>query len=64
MKYYRIFETAYLVIAILASIETYREWNLNRERAYLFLLFAVIAIFMFFFRRHYRKKFQARQNQK
>ncbi|MCB0374947.1 MAG: hypothetical protein KDD04_03415 [Sinomicrobium sp.] len=64
MKYFRLFEIVYLVIAVLSVIETYREWNTDRSRAYIFLFFAVIAIFMFFFRKHYRKKFQSRQNKK
>lgn len=62
MKYFRIFEIVYLIIAVLASIETYREWNTNRQSAYIFLFFAVLSLFMFLFRRHYRKKFQSRQN--
>lgn len=62
MKYLRIFEIVYLAITVLASIETYREWNNNREKAYIFLFFAIVSLFMFIFRRHYRKRFQSRRN--
>ncbi|WP_236642017.1 hypothetical protein [Dokdonia sinensis] len=48
----------YPIIAILAGIEAYSEWGVNRERAYLFAFFCVFATGMFFFRRHYRKKFE------
>jgi hypothetical protein len=64
MKYFRIFEIAYLVVFVLAIIEAFREWTINPQRAWLFLGFAAISLFMFFFRRRYRKKFEARQREK
>ncbi|MCX2679948.1 DUF6526 family protein [Galbibacter sp. EGI 63066] len=64
MKYFKIFEIAYLVIAVVSIYEVVQEWNNDRNRAYLFVLFAVISIGMFFFRRYYRKKFKERQNKK
>lgn len=60
MKYFKIFEIAYLVIAIVSIYEVYAEWGVDRNRAYLFLFFAVFSLFMFVFRRRYRKKFQNR----
>lgn len=57
MRYFKIFEIAYLVIAILATIEAVRMWSLDRSRSYIMVLFAVVSIGMFFFRRYYRKKF-------
>nr|WP_224491610.1 DUF6526 family protein [Robertkochia marina] len=60
MKYFKIFEVAYLVIAVVSIYEVVMEWNNERNRAYLFLFFAVFSLFMFFFRRRYRKKFENR----
>jgi hypothetical protein len=37
-------------------------WETNPSRAYLFIGFAVLSVFMALFRRHYRKKFNQRNN--
>ncbi|NAS31411.1 hypothetical protein GTQ40_10545 [Flavobacteriaceae bacterium R38] len=63
MKLFKFFEILYLVVAVLSVIEVVTEWGANRNRAYMFLIFAVGAIIMFFFRRHYRKKFEARKKE-
>ena len=60
MKYFKLFEIAYLVIAVVSVYEVVVEWNADRSRAYLFLFFAVVSLFMFFFRRGFRKKFENR----
>ncbi|HLU51218.1 MAG TPA: DUF6526 family protein [Flavobacteriaceae bacterium] len=57
----KIFELVYLVIFIISTYEVYSTWNSDRNRAYLFLIFAVVSLFMFFFRRKYRQKFQKRK---
>jgi hypothetical protein len=36
------------------------NWADNRNRAYLFAFFTVVAIFMFFFKRNFRKKMEQR----
>lgn len=59
-KYFKYFEYAYLVIAAFFLFETIRIWNTERSRAYLFLFFVVISIFMFFFKRRFRRKFEER----
>ena len=56
-KLWKIFEYGYLVIAVVFLVETVLKWNTEREKAYLMLVFAVLAGFMYFFRKHYRKKF-------
>ncbi|UOB18729.1 hypothetical protein [Abyssalbus ytuae] len=63
MKYFRIFEIAYLVIAIISFVEVFKTWSEDRNRAYLFLIFGVFSAFMFFFRRYYRNKFSNRNKQ-
>ena len=57
-KYFKFFEFAYLVIAIIFVVETFLTWNSDRNKAYIFLAFAVMAVFMYFFRKKYRKRFQ------
>lgn len=64
MKFFRIFEVVYLIIGVISIVEVVSKWNTDRQRSYLFLLFAVVSFFMFFFRRRYRKKFQNRQKDK
>ncbi|RNL85991.1 hypothetical protein ED312_11790 [Sinomicrobium pectinilyticum] len=61
MKFLRISEIIYLVVAVLSVIETVRRWNADRNMAYVFAIFGVVSVFMFFFRRHYRKKFEQRR---
>lgn len=63
MRYGKITEWIYAIIAILAGVETYSIWNVDRNKAYLFLFFTVMSVGMFFFRRHYRKKFEKRKKQ-
>ncbi len=60
MKFSKFFEFVYLAAAAFFLYEAVMIWNTERGKAYLFLLFVVIAIFMFFFRRHFRNKFQNR----
>jgi uncharacterized membrane protein len=59
-KIYKIFEYGYLIIAIVFIVETVLSWNVDREKAYLMLLFAVVAIFMYFFKRRFRNRIQNR----
>jgi len=57
-KYFKFFEIAYLIIAIIFIVESVLRWNSEPNKAYIFLAFAVLAIFMYFFRKKYRKRFQ------
>ena len=50
-----------LVVAILSAFMAFNSWNSDRSRAYIFIFLAVITGFMFFFRRHYLKKFEQRK---
>jgi hypothetical protein len=60
-KLWKVFEYGYLVIAVVFFVETYLKWNESRERAYLLLLFGVLALGMYFFRKRYRKRFTNRK---
>ncbi len=61
MKNYRISEILYIVIALISIKEAYVLWEIRPNKAYLFLGFAVLAVFMYFFRSYYRKKFNRRK---
>lgn len=62
MRYVKYTEWLYLIVAVLAAYKTYTLWGVEQDRAYLFLFFLVISLGMFFFRRHFRKKFEKRNN--
>ncbi len=62
-KIYRLFEYAYLAMAAFSVYLTITNWETNRNRSYLFAFFTVVAIFMFFFKRNFRKKIEQRRNQ-
>ena len=64
IKFWKFFEFAYFVIAIIFIVEGVLRWNSDRQRAYLFLGFAVLAVFMYFFRKRFRKRIEKRNNQK
>jgi len=57
-KISKIFEFGYLIIAIVFIVETFLNWNENRSRAYMMLVFSGLAIFMYFFRKRFRKKME------
>lgn len=57
-KIYQVFEYAYLAMAAFSVYLVITNWELNRSRAYVFLLFAIVAVFMFFFKRKFRKNIE------
>jgi hypothetical protein len=60
MRFFKYFEYAYLFIAAFFLFETVRIWNEERNRAYLFAFFVLVAVFMYFFKRRFRKKMEER----
>ncbi|QED38200.1 hypothetical protein FK178_10940 [Antarcticibacterium arcticum] len=59
-RFYKYFEYAYLVMAAFFLFETIRIWNEERNRAYLFIFFVIVAVFMYFFKRRFRKNLENR----
>ena len=59
-KIYRLFEYAYLAMAAFSMYLVISNWETDRNRAYLFAFFTVVAVFMFFFKRNFRKKIEER----
>ncbi|MFT5236785.1 MAG: FtsH-binding integral membrane protein [Flavobacteriaceae bacterium] len=58
-KIYRLFEYAYIVMAVFSAYIVIDNWEENRSRSYLFALFGIVAVLMFFFKRKFRKKIEA-----
>ena len=63
IKALKLFQYAYIIFAILFAWDAISNWSTDRNRSYVSLLFAALAIFMFFFRRRFRKKFEDRRKQ-
>jgi len=61
-KISKFFEYGYLIVAIIFIVEGILRWNTDREKAYLFLGFSILAIFMYFFKKHFRKKVATKNN--
>jgi uncharacterized membrane protein len=60
MKLLQFLQYAYLIFALLFIYDAISKWNTDRNGAYVSLFFVAIAIFMFFFRKKFRKRFQDR----
>ncbi len=62
MKYSKIFQYAYLVFAALFIYDAIAKYVNAGEIVYPSILLAALAIFMFFFRRKFSKKFGNKGN--
>jgi FtsH-binding integral membrane protein len=62
-KIWKFFQYGYLMVAFICLVETFMKWNVDRDRAYFFLIFGIGITLVFFFKRHFRKKVQERNNQ-
>ncbi len=54
-------EYLYLVVAIVSVYKIITLWNVEQDRTYLFMFFAVVSLAMFIFRRRYRRRFESRK---
>lgn len=57
MKFFKFFQYAYLVFAALFLFDAVSRWSEGGSRRYISLLFAALAVFMFFFKRNFNKRF-------
>ena len=62
MKIRKISEKVYLVIFFISSYEYFFGSDEDIQRKNILLIFAIVSLFMFFFRRYFRKKFEKRNN--
>ena len=60
MKILKIFQYAYIIFAALFILDAVSNWSTDRSRSYMSLVFTALAIFMFFFRKRFGKKFEDR----
>ena len=61
---WKFFQYGYLLVALICLIEGLVKWSSDREKAYLFLCASIFITLVFFFKRHFRKKVEKRNNQK
>jgi hypothetical protein len=57
----KIFEIGYLIIAIIFLVEAYLNWGDEGNKHFVYILLSVLAIFMYFFRKKFRKKMENKQ---
>jgi hypothetical protein len=63
LKVLRFTEYLYVVVAVLSILKIANIYiNKTGEDITLFVIFGVVSIAMFFFRRNYRRKFENRKN--
>ena len=56
----RIVEIMWIAIAAVSIVEIYANWGENQGRSYMFAGFFALAVFMFFFRRRMRIRYEKR----
>jgi len=56
MKRLIISEILYWIIAAISVFKVIQNWTFSRQKAYLFIVFGVVSVFMALFRRHFRNK--------
>ena len=64
MNYLKYTQYIYLVAAVFFTYKSISVWNEATDEHFLFLAIALLSVFMFFFRRKFAKKFEARNNSK
>ena len=59
-KIYKLFEYGYIAMALFSIYLVLTNWANNRQRSYMFIIFAVVAVGMYFFKRWFRKNMENR----
>ena len=62
MKFIKFFQYAYLFFAILFLYDLVAKYMKSGEIAYMSLILGLTAVFMFFFKKKFNKKFDNRDN--
>jgi len=62
MKLFKFFQFAYLIFGVLFLYNAFSKWG--ETEAYSSLALGLLAIFMFFFKRKFNKKFENRDTKK
>lgn len=53
----------YLVVAVIFVIEAVINWGVDRQKSYFLIGFAIFMVILFFFKRKFRRKIEARKKQ-
>lgn len=53
----------YLVVAVIFVIEAVINWEVDRQKSYFLIGFAIFMVILFFFKRKFRRKIEARKKQ-
>ena len=61
---WKIFQYGYLVVALICLVEGFLSWGADKHKSYMFFGASIFIILVFFFKRHFRKKVETRNNQK
>ncbi len=64
MNYLKYTQYVYLVAAVFFTYKSISVWNEATDEHFIFLGIAILSVFMFFFRRKFAKKFEARNESK
>jgi FtsH-binding integral membrane protein len=62
-KIWKFFQYGYLIIAVICLVEGLLKINSDRSRAILLIVASIFITLVFFFKRHFRKKVESRNNQ-
>ena len=62
MRNYLISEIIYWVIATISIFSVFENWNIDKNRAYIFLGFTILSVFMALFRRYFRIKYSKKKD--
>ena len=54
----------YLVIGVIFFVEGILKWNSDREESFIMFGFAIFIILIFFFKQHFRRKIEKRNQQR
>lgn len=57
MKIVKFFQYVYLFFAALFLYDAISNWSVDRSRSYISFAFTAVAVFMYFFRKKFNKKF-------
>lgn len=61
MKVLQFFQYVYLVFVVIFSYDAFTKWNTDRNAAYISLFLAALSLFIFFFRKRMRNRFENRK---
>lgn len=57
---WKVLQYGYLIVGAIFLIEGILTWNNDREKAIFMFCFSIFIVLIFFFKRHFRKKIEKR----